>query len=57
MIPKPVPNNLGLINMGTVGTMIAQKMAMQIPNKNEGTHLTNELSFITSVDSVTIMKR
>lgn len=37
--------------------MIAQKMAMQIPNKNEGTHLTKELSFMTSVDYMTIMKR
>jgi hypothetical protein len=41
MIPKPVPSNLGLINMGTVGTMIEQKIAMQIPSKNEGIHLTN----------------
>lgn len=49
MRPKPVPSNLGLISIGTVGTMIEQKIAMRIPNKNDGIHLTKELLLNTSV--------
>ena len=55
MMPNPVPSSFGGTNIGTVGTMIAQKMAMQIPSKNEGIHTTKLEVLIDSVDSVYIM--
>ena len=36
IIPKPVPYNLGEINMGTVGTITVQKIDTQIPSKKTG---------------------
>lgn len=38
IIPNPVPSSSGGQIIGTVGTMMAQKMAMQIPSKNTGIH-------------------
>jgi hypothetical protein len=45
------------MSMGTVGTMMAQKMAMHIPRRKEGSQRTNSLLRMASVDSVNIMKR
>lgn len=56
IIPNPVPSNLGGTSMGTVGTIMVQKMAMQIPNRKEGIHLTNYASLRLGVDSTNTMK-
>lgn len=42
--------------MGTVGTIMVQKMAMQIPNRKEGIHLTNYASLRLGVDSTNTIK-
>lgn len=55
--PNPVPSNLGLISMGTVGTIMAQKMAIHIPKRKDGIHRTKELWRITALVSVIIIKR
>jgi hypothetical protein len=36
---------------------MVQKMAMQIPRRKEGSHLTSSFWLSKGVDSVTIMKR
>jgi hypothetical protein len=50
MIPKPVPSSLGGTSMGTVGTIIEQKMAMHMPSRMEGIHLTISLFLRAAVD-------
>ena len=57
MIPNPVPINFGGTSIGIVGTMIVQKIAMQIPRKNEGNQATKAVYLKALVDSVNIMKR
>jgi hypothetical protein len=45
------------MSMGTVGTMMEQKMAMHMPSRKDGIHLTNSLLLSVSVAYATIMKR
>ena len=57
MIPNPVPINFGDTSIGIVGTIIVQKIAIQIPRKNEGNQATKAVYLKALVDSVNIMKR
>ena len=56
-MPKPVPMSLGGTNIGIVGTMMVQKIAIQIPSKKDGIQATKLVSLIAFVDSVNIINR
>ena len=56
-MPKAVPISLGGTSIGMVGTIMVQKMAMQMPRKKEGSQATKAVYLRTWVDYVNIMKR
>ncbi len=41
IIPNPDPNKLGLTNIGTVGTITVQNIAIHTPNNPVGNHLSH----------------
>jgi hypothetical protein len=57
MIPKPVPKSFGLTNMGIVGTIMVQNIAMHMPSKKQGIHLTHSVYLSNIFASRNIMKR
>jgi hypothetical protein len=56
IIPNPVPIILAGTSIGTVGTIIEQKIAIQIPNRIAGIHLTILFSRKLAVAYANIMK-
>lgn len=56
IMPKPEPSRCGGTTMGTVGTIIVQKIATQTPKKKTGSHGTIEESLMGTLVSVYNMK-